>query len=54
LALLSQEDSSRLQALDDGVLASLLGLLRQPPTPEALLAALEAVTHLADAYPAHR
>ena len=54
LALLSQEDSPRLAALDQRVLACLLAVLRQPPSPEALLAALAAITHLSEAYPAHR
>lgn len=43
-----------MQALDARSLGHLLGVLRQPPTADALLAALEAVTHLAEAYPAHR
>lgn len=54
LALLAQEESPRVQALDARSLGHLLGVLRQPPTADALLAALEAVTHLAEAYPAHR
>ncbi|KAL4452133.1 hypothetical protein ABPG75_007795 [Micractinium tetrahymenae] len=54
LALLAREQSPRLQALDSRSLEALLGMLRQPPTPEALLAALSAVAYLSEAYPAHR
>lgn len=54
LALLAREHSPRLQALGVRTLDALLGMLRQPPTPEALLAALAAVAYLSDAYPAHR
>lgn len=54
LAMLAREDSPRLQALDGGVLRSLLGMLRQPPSMDALLAALAAITSLAEAWPSHR
>lgn len=54
LAMLAREDSPRLQALDSGVLRSLLGMLRQPPSTDALLAALAAITSLAEAWPLHR
>lgn len=54
MALLAREHSPRLQALDVCTLEALLGMLRQPPTPEALLAALAAVAYLSDAYPALR
>ena len=54
LAMLAREDSPRLQALDGGVLRSLLGMLRQPPSTDALLAALAAITSLAEAWPSHR
>lgn len=54
LAQLAREDSPRLAALDRQPLTQLLGVLRQPPSSTSLLAALEAVTLLAEAYPAHR
>ncbi|KAI3438042.1 hypothetical protein D9Q98_000485 [Chlorella vulgaris] len=54
LALLAREDSPRLQALDARTLGLLVDVVRQPPAADSLLAALEAVTLLAEAYPAHR
>lgn len=52
--MLANEDSPRLQALDGRVLRSLLDMLRQPPSTDALLAALAAITSLAEAWPSHR
>lgn len=52
--MLSREESPRLAALDSCLLARLLAMLREPPTPDALLAALGAITCLAEAYPVHR
>ncbi len=54
MALLTQEESPRVQALDGRALGHLLCVLREPPTSDSLLAALGAVTHLAEAYPTHR
>lgn len=52
--MLSREESPRLQALDSGVLSRLLDMLRQPPSADALLAALAAIACLSEAYAAHR
>lgn len=55
LAMLAREEESpRLAALDSRVLGRMLSMLREPPSADALLAALAAITCLADAYPAHR